>query len=257
METPLENFVSAGFLVTRAVARPSYVSAELLPDQLVSASGCIASFIPDTWCIEWTQDTLESRTVEANSFALDSSALVRVIKWTTRRFGKSIRWPNVIMDIDTAKQLMHQFLKNLPDVKVLQLALHESMTELFCREAEPPPQKPGYAPVGHQGVHEAILRADPPTQGGNVLGFEPLVFNGSLSCSWLCNSLDTVVAETLDIRPNQHGLIQTIDEARKCIEYISRDDVGAEPGLWLPWLIVDHTENVQQDLSSVRGNPQR
>jgi hypothetical protein len=48
MEIQLSDFVSAGFLVTREVDRPSYVSAELLPARIVSASGCIAPFVPDT-----------------------------------------------------------------------------------------------------------------------------------------------------------------------------------------------------------------
>lgn len=238
--------MSAGFLVTREVARPPYVSAELLPDRLVSASGCIASFVPDTWCIEWTQDTLESTTEEAEAFALDSPTLTRLTEWVTQRFDKHMGWPNVIMDLNVAIELVHSFLSTSPEVKVLELALHQSMTELFCRVAEPPPPKPGFATVGRQGVCEAILKANPPTQGGNILGFEPLVFDYSLSCSWLCNSLDTVVADTLGIKPNENGLIDTLDHARRCVEYISRDDVGAEPGLWLPWLIVDHTEKVQQ-----------
>jgi len=36
-----------------------------------SASGCIASNIPDSWTIEWTQDTLKSRMKEAKTFNLN------------------------------------------------------------------------------------------------------------------------------------------------------------------------------------------
>ena len=73
-----------------------------------------------------------------------------------------------------------------------------------------------------------------------LLGFEPLVFNGGLSCSWLCNGLETTVAEQLGIRPNASGLISTFEEACRCVEFISRDEIGAEPGLWLPWLVIEH-----------------
>jgi hypothetical protein len=248
MEILLTEFVSAGFLITREVPRPSYVSAELLPDRIISASGCIAHFIPDTWCIEWAQEAPESRLEEARGFALDSLALAKVTEWATQQFEKSIGWPNVIMSLDSARRLFHSFLSSLPDVKVLELVLHESMREVFCQEAEPLPPQPGHSPEGRQGVHEAILKMNAPTPGGHVLGFEPLVFDGSLSCSWLCNSLDTVVAEALEIKPNQHGLIGTFADAYKCVEYISRDDVGAEPGLWLPWLMIDHTGTVRQSV---------
>jgi hypothetical protein len=248
MISNVSEFVSAGFLITREVPRPSYVSSELLPDRLISASGCIARFVPDRWCIEWTGDNDDDRIEAAAAFELDSSALARLSEWITPRFGAELRWPNIIVDLDTATTIAHTFLRNLLGVRVLELALHESMTGRFCQEAEPPPAQPGHAPNGRQGIHEVILIGNPPNSAGRVLGFEPLVsFGHSLSCSWLCNHLETAVDQSLNIRPNHNGLIETFDDARRCIEYISRDDVGAEPGLWLPWLIVDHTAAVQED----------
>ncbi|HEU5171320.1 MAG TPA: hypothetical protein VFU46_12320 [Gemmatimonadales bacterium] len=76
---------------------------------------------------------------------------------------------------------------------------------------------------------------------GRRLGFEPLVFYHALGCSWLCNGLDRLVARDVGIRPNASGLLADADEAHRAVEYISRDDVGAEPGLWLPWLLVEHS----------------
>ncbi len=241
MEGPLSNFVSAGFLVTRAVDRPPGSETDLSPARTVSASPCIAPFLPGTWCIEWTGDTREQRIDDAAAFGLDSGALDELILWATPRIDRSLRWPNVIFDLDTATELTGRFLPSLADVRVLELALHRSMTDGFCRKAEPPPARPGFARNGRQGIHEMILERRAPVDGGRVLGFEPLVFNHSLSCSWLCNGLDAEIHRALGIRPNRHGLIETFDQARRSIEHISRDDVGAEPGLWLPWLIVDHT----------------
>jgi len=87
-----------------------------------------------------------------------------------------------------------------------------------------------------------ILAGNPVADGGVSLGFEPLVFDGSTPpCSWLCNHLEVSVHRDLGIVPNRHGLIGTYDEARRCTDCISRDDVGAEPGLWLPWLVVDRS----------------
>lgn len=246
MTPPLSEFISAGFIITRPVPRPSYVSADLLPEQIISASGCIATFIPDTWCIEWTQDTSENRSEEAKNFGLDDSGLADVTKWVTPKFSDTIFWPNIVIDIHVALRLVETFLGTLPDVRLLEFALHKSQTNEFCLVAEPPPQQPGFAPNGRQGVHEAILKDKSSSRDGYVLGFEPLVFWYSLSCSWLCNSLDTVVAEHLNVRPNQYGFIETFADACRCVEYISRDDVGAEPGLWLPWLLLDHSEKVQQ-----------
>jgi hypothetical protein len=183
---------------------------------------------------------------EARAFALDAKALSKLTAWVTPQFDTAIGWPNVVLNFHVASQLVEKFLGGLPDVKVLELALHNSLTERFCNEAEPPHQQPGFAPIGRQGVHEAILKGRSPADGGRVLGFEPVVFDHSLSCSWLCNSLDTTVAEHLGIRPNSCGMIDQFDDACRCVEYISRDEVGAEPGLWLPWLIIEHPTKTQQ-----------
>lgn len=159
MTSALSEFVSAGFLITRAIPRPSYFSADLLPEQIVTASGCIANFIPDTWCIEWAQDAPEDQTEKAKAFNLDASGLSKVTAWASARFGDSIGWPNVLLDLHVAHQLVETFLSSVPDVKVLELALHTSQVLEFCQEAEPPSQENGFSTEGRQGIHEAVLKA--------------------------------------------------------------------------------------------------
>jgi hypothetical protein len=36
------------------------------------------------------------------------------------------------------------------------------------------------------------------------------------------------------------GLLDTFEEASRVAEYVNREDVGAEAGLWLPWLVVQY-----------------
>jgi hypothetical protein len=237
-------YISAGFFITRLIPRTPYLNSQLLPNELISASRCFAPQIPDTWTIEWTHETDERRVKQANEFYLDESHLSHIITWITSRFGTEIGWPNICFSFDTAQQLVRTFLKHTPHIRVLELGLHQQHVQALCREAEPGPPEPGYAPTGRQGVHEAILQQRPIMASGNVLGFEPLVFEYSLSCSWLCNGLETEIWKQLKITPNVYGLIAAYREAMRCIEYISRDDVGAEPGLWLPWLLIDHSIEV-------------
>jgi hypothetical protein len=96
-----------------------------------------------------------------------------------------------------------------------------------------------------------ILKRRPVLETGTPLGFEPLGFNVGLSCSWMCNGLEVTVNRDLGITPNPLGLISTLSEALQCVAHISQDHVGAEPGLWLPWLLVDHT----QELAGARHAP--
>jgi hypothetical protein len=235
------DFISAGFFITRLTARQPYMSAELLPEYILSASACISTFIPDTWCLEWTVNSPERRAEDAQAFELGFETLQRLTSWVTPQFDRSFGWPNVILDLDIANRLVEVFLGHLDGVKVLEVGLHESFVATLCEQLEPPPQRPGFAPNGRAGVYEAILRRRQLSARGHVLGFEPLVFDHTLSHSWLCNGLETVVADNLGIRPNTRGMIDVFEDACKCVEYISTDEVGAEPGLWLPCLLMEHT----------------
>ena len=236
-------FLSAGMLVTRKVTRPEYMSAGLLPDRILSASPCLARFLPDLWSIEWAKEEPENRREAAAAFGLEGS-LPEVITWVTERFDKEIGWPNILFRLDSAVELWRRFLSAKSEPVCLELALEEGHAERFCEEAEPEQCAPGGACIGRQGVHEALLRKIPIQEGGIRLGFEPLVFDHSLSCSWLCNGLETSALEELGVRPNRTGHIQDFADACRCVEWIERPETGSEPGLWLPWLLIDRTEEV-------------
>lgn len=240
-------FISAGFFVTRSARRPDHVNQFLLPDQLVSLSSCFAQFLPDTWCIEWTNDSDADRRRGAEFFDLTEDQLFDLIATVTPEFGQKFGWPNVIWELEFARSLAATYLRS-PDTRILELGLHEDFVPTFCRDAEPKQQE-GFAPVGRQGIHEAILKRRRTSDLGVPLGFEPLLSDCQLSCSWLCNGLETLVAQRLDVQPNRAGLIETLEEARAVVSFIARDDVGAEPGPWLPWLIIDHTKVAEPTVS--------
>lgn len=234
---------SAGLLITRPAPRPPHCSPTLMPDRVLSASTCRAGFIPDTWCIEWSQDKREHRLEQARLFGLDDAKLAAVTEWVTPRLGDTIGWPRVLIDLDCARELVSTFLNHLPDITVLELALHRDQAETLRREIESQPDR-GLTQTGRTGFVEALRRAHPPVEGGTMLGFEPLVFDNvtrDISCSWLCNGLEASVAAELGISPNIHGLIASHDDAVRCCEYAARPNSGSEPGIWLPFRIADLT----------------
>jgi hypothetical protein len=239
MDNQENDFVSAGFFVSKRVPRQAYMSSALLPEKLISASHCIGNFIPDLWAIEWVNESQESRAENAEAFGIDSTKLKEVINWVTPRFGDEIGWPNICFNLAIAKEIKTLFVPEMVDSVIIELALHRKFIDAFCAEAEPAKSQADYAPVGKQGVYEAILKGRTIMPGGMQLGFEPLVFDGALSCSWLCNGLEKDIKERFGISPNKYGFIELFEDACKSIEYISREDVGAEPGLWLPWLLIE------------------
>lgn len=90
--------------------------------------------------------------------------------------------------------------------------------------------------MGKSGIFECVSAGTNIADGGDFLGFELLAtYLGMLTCSWVCNGLETECAKRLGILTNSHGFVQTYADASRCAEFISRDETGAEPGLWLPW----------------------
>jgi hypothetical protein len=147
-------FLSAGFLVTKRFQRPPHVSSRLLPDYLLSASSCLGSFIPDTWCVDWTGDSRELRREKAKSFGLADEALQGLMTFVTSRFEKSFFWPNVCASLDAARDIVRGFLFDQLDIVILELALAQECVDEFCRAATTPPARNGFSPEGRQGVHD-------------------------------------------------------------------------------------------------------
>ena len=147
-------------------------------------------------------------------------------------------FPNVCYSFEAARTLTSKAQLDHRELILFELGLHKTHMDRFGSKAEPPPSPPGFAPIGEQGVYTATQRQTEVSAEGVLLGFEPLVFESSLNCSWLCNSLVDEVAANVGVRPNRHGFIESFVDANRVVEYISQEHVGAEPGLWLPWLLI-------------------
>jgi hypothetical protein len=238
----LASFLSAGFLVTRRVPRDPLDSPDLLPEELISASMCIAPRAPESWAIAWCHHELEERGAEAWRFGVPPGAVAGVVAAITALVADSSRYyclGSLCATLEDASAVAG-VLGERQGILILELGLHAQHAELFTSAARPPPSPPGYAPVAEPGELEALRRRLPVSAAGRLLGFEPLVFDHSLSCSWLCNGLERDAATLLGIRPNPAGLLGDFRQAMSVIAYIDEHCPGAEPGLWLPWMILEH-----------------
>ena len=240
METNLANYISGGYYISKYVDRPPYASADLLPAKILSLSSCISEFIPDSWALSWAGDSDEVRQNSAASFGLTPEALKQVSEWTATHFDNEVGWPNVCFRLETARLIRDRFIAAEEPVLIFGIGLHKSLQKKFCDYAKPPEQQEGFAPNGETGLYHAINSISTPPENGKVLGFEPASYGYLLECSWLCNGLEKEIHEKLGVHPNENGYIDDFETALKCINHISLEEVGAEPGLWLPWLIVKY-----------------
>lgn len=105
-----------------------------------------------------------------------------------------------------------------------------------------PTQQPGYTPIAPSADYEFIQRGQSPEPGGEFMGYDIRVANGSLECSWLCGGHEVDLAREFNIRPNNDGLISSFEDAQRAADYINRPEVGAEPGYWLPVAVLRYSE---------------
>src|SRR5690606_13395010 len=165
----------------------------------------------------------------------DQGSLAELTRHVTLGFDEGkFGWPNVIKSSDVLISLMNV----LPDSRrwiALGLALHRNHAAAFL-EGNAPAQGEGAG-----GVYEMLAQRLPTPPGGVILGFEPLGFeHGAQPHSWLCNGLEQECFRSLGIRPNGSGFLGP-DDADAAIAHISKDEVGAEPVEWLPWMLLDYT----------------
>ena len=168
-------------------------------------------------------------------FGLERAAVDKLCRWYQE--GQELEF-DVFTALPPAQEVVRSFLAGRSDVAIIGVGLPRAYIQEFLTVGPPPSENAGFV-ESFNPVVDVIKRDQPLTPGGTVLGFEPLVANGGLACSWLCNGLDRDAEEKLGIQTNAHGLIERLKDAARVVTYI-REDGHAEPGLWLPWLLVQY-----------------
>ena len=231
---PTSQYVSGGYFLAKYADRAEPMSADLLPARILSASNCIAD-IPDAWAVKWANYKETNRKEEAAKFGIAPEMLPDVIDWVTSGLeSQKIGWPVVFYSLETARKFAENFLPHDSDLALLGIGLESELAALLLREEKPPENH------GTPGIYEALRRGLSLEVGGEVLGFEVLGYEWGGFHSWLCNGLEVDSYREFNIRPNGYGFISNLEDAVKSAEYASREEVGAEPALWQPWLVVKY-----------------
>ncbi len=226
--------VCGGYFLTHSVTRPPHVAAELMPPDIVSLSECIGDFIPNVWAVDWTNASAEERALEAGKFGITEAALPEIVAWTTEQVNAgTLGWPCVFFSTGEARSFAQRFLQTSSNLRMLGIGLPEELVSEFFTSNRPEPSTE--AP----GIYKAIGRVAEIEAGGKELGWDLLCYNHGGYCSWLCNGLERDVAKDCGVKPNPAGFISSVADALKAAEYCAREDVGAEPGFWAPWLVVE------------------
>ena len=229
----MEQLVAGPFLLAKE-------SGKLAPG-FVTVSACLAHIVPDAWTIEWAKVDESERLARAAEFGIDAQHLPDAIRWATDHFdGGGFAWPNLFLNAAAARDFRRRFVT--ATVRLLQMSLPEQSLESFLALTTPPPQQPGYAPVGPIGVYEALARRSVSTDLAERRGYEVLGFDGAAGFdSFRCNALEGDFERLFGVQFNQWGLINDWADAARCAEFANSPEVSTCALAWHPWLVLEHS----------------
>lgn len=219
------DVVAAGYPGVRPVQRPAGMDARYVREPFVDLASDLVPVGPRvTWAGADVDQYLSDLGVPVG--ALDSAKA-----WLDdlERRGGLLRF-----DVCRAPGDVAEFSERfVPDgLAVLGVALAADQVDEFLAAHR--------AGLGDEpGIVTLLAERAPLAPGFRPLGYEPVsVHYGGLSCSWTCNALQAGVADATGVVPNEHGFIDTADQAAAVMAYLADPAVGKEDGIWRAWLVV-------------------
>lgn len=242
-EIDLNDYVAGGYFITK-YATKGFWKSPLLPERVISVSGCFGKTLKGQW--GWN---LEPHREDALDFGVPADKLTLFNDWSLEADGTP---DSGYSNIDQMRWAMQNILSATADVLLIGIGLHQELLNDFLTFKPYPPdhpnyvvfQSPSYEGYARQAIENHLVsQRKSLASGGNVLGWEVISFHFNLSHSWLCAGLEQTMNELYGIRPNQYGLINSYEEAKKVYEWIAEDGMQGtrtEPEPHYPWLIVQY-----------------
>jgi hypothetical protein len=240
----LEEYLCGGYFISRAASGSGPVEfceickAKLPQGEIVTLSTCLTVTLPHNWAYEWVNVTDEERRRRAEIWGLRDSDLNEFIKWTTeRQSAGEIGYPNALLTLDSARDLLRRFPINRNGWKLLGLGLRRDNAARFVAE---------YAPSRENellpDIAEAISRELALDPTGHVIGYEVLAWEVDGFHSWFCSLSEKDVSRELGIRPGLDGLLESYDNAVKVASAAVQPHDAAPFGsvAWYPWAVVSY-----------------
>jgi hypothetical protein len=202
----------------------------------------LTELLPDVWC--FAPDESDPVKATINTLGLEQHDLVELNKWFRDRIDdNTVVWPSLFRNPWTAHDALRKFFQRNAtenELVVLGLGVTRESAEAIDNEMESNAM-PGtqlYIPE-----LEVLRERQSLDDSGKVLGFEILCFFaiGGFSCSWYCNYLHQEGKKHLGVTPGKLGLLESQADAAAMAELCNRPEIAAEPGLWVPVLLVEFT----------------
>jgi hypothetical protein len=228
------QFYSGGFFLIRA-GHPGWkeleLDAKLIPSKVVSLSRHMNQRFNIIWT--WTTDNKEP----ALEFGIPESKWDELKTWCSDEFQKQIDIGGMFNSKQVAQQFIRQFIPDTTDLYLIEAGLPKYLEAENWREP---------TPENHEetGIEVRISQKISILSDGTILGFDVVGFEyNDLSCSWICSYIHRDMYELYGMKPNQYGLLDGYEDAKKIYEWIEEDEMKgtrAEPIGYDFWLVISH-----------------
>jgi hypothetical protein len=194
------------------------------------------AFFPDSWALSWVPREKEERAARAAVFGFGEDQVESIVDWASRSFGRSFGFWRVFFSIEDARSVGQSALGGIPDMELWGVGLHRTLFDSYRRAP---------AQFGASGVRTAVYARTELAEGGVPLGYDILLEeSGSSFSNPESRGADEVAMfRSTGVAPNDDGLIDSFDDARKCCRYLDERPAAARVQVkgWLPWLLVRYS----------------
>jgi hypothetical protein len=229
MVEALSAYIAGGYFLVKPATKKSS-SSDLVPPTLISASRCSTDILPDWWAHARMKFSEEERSASAKLFGIEPRSFPKLFAWVESHWNNhDIEWPNVFSSPDLARIFLHELELPIDDLILIGLGYPTSLINSFGRKT---------GGIVHPMLAVMVKKRIPMSPEGEILGYEVLGGEETGYHSWLCYHYEEVAFEKFGVRPNAHGLIESLEDAKKIADLI--DAEGTANGPWYPWLIVKY-----------------
>jgi hypothetical protein len=227
----LNDYYSGGYFLLRAY-KPDWpqLKTDLLPEKLISLSTCMCPRVSVGW--GWTPGDRQA----ALDFGIPQDKLDEFVNWCGYAHETEIGVWSMFYSADIARQFIHRFLPDKTDLKLIGVGLPKDLAEKSWLHKEG---------QRDEGVEKRIPQQLPIESGGEILGFDVVMYNyNDFGDSWLCSNLQYDMHDLFGIHPNGYGLLRRAEGARKIYDWIEEGETlgihRAEPEPYYFWLLVSY-----------------
>ncbi|HEU4328417.1 MAG TPA: hypothetical protein VFS21_35090 [Roseiflexaceae bacterium] len=228
------DYILGGYYLVEGTERQPWFTLGLLPERFWSISSCICTQYPNLAFLSWSSDARECEAIRTK-LGLSSDQYGELVAHVDRLFDEGIfGWPEVWTDVEAARVFRRHYLEHLEHIKLLGIATPAQYYQELLDGLKSTP------PGGVVSLYANLQRQEGLPPEARVLGFEILGREaGGSFHSFVCNGLEQEYLAQLGIQLNDHGLIDTLDDAVRASDFTNLDSTGAEPIGWTPWLVFE------------------